>query len=439
MTTRAVMNMVKGMRHAVPALLLTCLSATAVAQPQAALQPGPGLEAPEEEVETFGVDIPLDDPSGQAMRSFHEALRRVEEGGQARVMFYGASHVAADFFTNVVRSRLQARFGDAGHGFLMPVRPWRSYRHLGGPTVESSRAWTALRVRANTREIDHLGVAGMAVDADSANAWGRLDTGTATASRFVVHYLLQPDGGSFDIRIDGSRYARVPTAGAAIGAGTFPINGLEDAHHTLEVRARGDGPIRIFGVSVERERAGVIVDTMGLNGARAVSQLRWDESLHQPYLRGMDPSLVVLAYGTNESGDDGHPIEAYEMELWRVLGRIRGTVPNASCLLIGPSDRPMRVDGEPVDRPRTHQVIEVQRRVSRAFGCAFFDLVEFGGGPLSMVRWSESEPRYAQRDLVHFTGRAYVRLGEVLHAAMMAGFDASEGSEPSADERSGSR
>ena len=76
-----------------------------------------------------------------------------------------------------------------------------------------------------------------------------------------------------------------------------------------------------------------------------------------------------------------------------------------------------------VDRPRTHEIIEVQRRVSRDFGCAFFDLVAFGGGPLSMVRWSETEPRYAQRDLVHFTGRAYRRLGEVLTMRLMDGYE----------------
>ena len=418
--------MVKEMRRLGLLLSVFLFAAPALAQPQAALMPDPGAAPDVEEEEEFGAPIELYDPSGRSMASFHEALRRADAGeAQARVMVYGASHVAADFFTNVVRQRLQTRFGDAGHGFLMPVRPWRTYRHLGGPSVESNRMWTAHRVRASSRDVTPLGIAGMAVDADAASAWGRLDTGTSNAGRFVVHYLLQPEGGSFDLRVDGRRVARIPTVSDELGAGVYPVDGLEDGHHTLEVRARGDGPIRLFGVSVERERAGVILDTMGLNGARAVSHLMWEEGMHQTYLRRLDPSLVVLAYGTNESGDDGHPIEDYETELWRVLGRIRGTVPNASCLLIGPSDRPMRGSGdERVDRPRTHQVIEVQRRVSRAFGCGFFDLVEFSGGPLSMVRWSESEPRYAQRDLVHFTARAYIRLGEVLHDAMLAGFDA---------------
>ncbi len=417
--------MVKRMRPTVLALLLLTAPAGALAQP--ALQ-GPTSEAAlVEEALEFGAPTGLYDPSGQAMYSFHQALRRAEAGeDQARVVFYGASHVAADLFTNVVRQRLQARFGDAGHGFLMPVRPWRSYRHLGGPSVESSRNWTAHRIRASSRGVEQLGLAGMAVETDRAAAWGRLDTGSARAGRFVIHFMRQPGGGSFDVRVDGTRVRRIVTAGDEIAAGIEALDPVADGHHTLEVRTRGDGPVRIFGVSVEREQAGVIVDTMGLNGARAVSQLMWQPELHEPALRSLHPNLVVLAYGTNESGDDDHPIEEYETELRRVVGRLRGTVPEASCLLIGPSDRPRRQDGELVDRPRTHQIVEVQQRVARAFGCGFFDLVEFGGGPLSMVRWAEANPPYAQRDLVHFTARAYLRLGEVLTDAVMAGYGPTE-------------
>jgi lysophospholipase L1-like esterase len=387
----------------------------------------PRLEAEageEAEEPVFGEEIELYDPTGQALRPLHDALRGAERGtDQARVVVYGASHVAADFFTNVLRERLQARFGDAGHGFIMPARPWRRYRHLGGIDVESNRHWEAFRVRASTREVDALGVAGLAVEADSRSAFGRIDTGERTASRFVLFYLKQPDGGSFDVKLDGRRVARIRTASDELEPGYREIT-AEDARHVLEVRPRGDGPVRLFGVSVEREQPGVLVDNMGINGARAVSHLLWNEALHTEYLRRMAPDLVVLAYGTNESGDDGHPIEEYEAELRRVVGRVRGTVPEAACMLIGPSDRPMRGDdGELVDRPRTHQIVEVQRRVSRDMGCSFFDLVAFGGGPLSMLRWAETDPPYAQRDHVHFTVRGYLRLGEVLHGAMMEGFD----------------
>src|SRR5690606_37538536 len=289
---------------------------------------------PELDVPVYGEESPLYDPGGRAMTPFYRALRRAEAGeGQARILFYGASHVAADAFTNVVRERLQAQFGDAGHGFIMPARPWRHYRHRG-VDVESSRRWQTRRVTAGTRDVDRLGLYGIAMVSDSGNDWGRIDTGSKTASRFEIYYWRQPDGGGFDVYLDGRRVERISTDAEEAGP-DYAVITAEDAHHVLEVRVRGNGPVRLFGVSMERELPGVVVDTLGINGARASSHLYWDEQLHRAHLRRLDPSLVVLAYGTNESGDDDHPIESYEQTLRTVVARIKSTVPSASCMLIG--------------------------------------------------------------------------------------------------------
>ncbi|MGF1464796.1 MAG: GDSL-type esterase/lipase family protein [Sandaracinaceae bacterium] len=399
-------------------------AAVRAAAPEAA---GEGADGPAEEEgeDAFGVEVALEDPSGEALRAFHEALRRAEAGeGQARILVYGASHVAADYFVDVIRDGLRARFGDGGHGFVLPARPWRSYRHLDVRVESNRRRWTAHRIRANDRDVQVLGLAGVAVETSSGRAWGRVDLGDDRAGRFEVQYLQRPDGGSFDVLLDGRRVRRIRTAADEEAPATAVVT-APDESHVLEVRARGDGPITLFGVLAERERPGVIVDTMGINGARARAHLLWDRDVHTSYLRRRDPHLVALAYGTNESGDTDVPIEDYEAELRRVLERLEATVPRASCLLIGPSDRPMRdEDGELVDRPRTAAVAEVQRRVAADHGCAFFDLVAFGGGPLSMIRWAEADPPFAQQDHIHFTVRGYRRLGEVLLSALLEGIDA---------------
>lgn len=448
--------MVKAMRRAsICAFFASLLSFTGAAAAQDRGAPGgqaalaanaargeaPAVAAEEEEEPVFGEEIELYDPSGQSLGPLHDALRGADRGtDQARIVVYGASHVAADFFTNVLRERLQERFGDAGQGFIMPARPWRRYRLLGGVDVESNRSWDALRIRASSREVDALGVAGMAVESDRASAFGRIDTDERTAKRFDLYYLEQPDGGSFDVLLDGRRVERISTASDELGPGYAQILADEDARHVLEVRPRGDGRVRLFGASVEREQPGVIVDNMGINGARAVSHLLWDEAIHTAYLRRMQPDLVVLAYGTNESGDDHQPIEEYEADLRRVVARVRGTVPGSACMLVGPSDRPMRgEDGELVDRPRTHEIIEVQRRVSRDMGCSFFDLVAFGGGPLSMLDWTDTDPPYAQRDHVHFTVHGYLRLGEVLHSTLLEGYDDAPRFDPPAAVAAGPR
>ena len=391
------------------------------------LRTAPRVRHPRPEGHVLGVDIAIEDRDGSSMRALHEALRRAERGeGQARLVFYGASHVASDLFTGVVRSRLQARFGDAGHGFVMPVAPWRSYRHQG-VRIRGDDHWESTKVRGDTREIDRFGLHGVFVETASRNAWAEVSTTTSgdvgrAASVFELFYYRQPRGGDLQVTLDGTPLERIRTRSPEAGAG-YARYEVPDGPHSLRVRTSGNGLVRLFGMALERERPGVIVDTLGINGARARYHLMWEDQLYREHLRRRNPDLVVLAYGTNESGDD-QPIALYEAQLRQVVSRVRETVPNASCLLIGPSDRPTRLeDGTYEDRPRTAQLIQAQHRVAVEMGCGFFDLVAFMGGPLSMVAWNSATPSYGAPDHVHFTRVGYERLGNVLLDALLEGFD----------------
>ncbi|MCA9579066.1 MAG: hypothetical protein H6726_26200 [Sandaracinaceae bacterium] len=392
------------------------------------LRTGPRVRHPRPEDQPLGVDIAIEDRDGHSMDALHAALRRAERGeGQARLVFYGASHVASDLFTGVVRSRLQARFGDAGHGFVLPVAPWRSYRHQGVRIRGDAERWESTKVRGDTRDVESFGLHGVFVETSTRNAWAEASTTSRgelgrAASVFELFYYKQPRGGDLQVYLDGRPVERIRTRATETGAG-YARYEVPDGPHSLRVRANGNGNVRLFGLAVERERPGVIVDTLGINGARARYHLMWEDQLYREHLRRRNPDLVVLAYGTNESGDD-QPIAAYESQLREVVGRVRETVPNASCLLIGPSDRPTELeDGSYEDRPRTAQLIQAQHRVAVEMGCGFFDLVAFMGGPLSMVTWSAATPAYGAPDHVHFTRAGYERLGNVLHDAMMEGFE----------------
>ncbi|MBW2460509.1 MAG: hypothetical protein JRH11_02600 [Deltaproteobacteria bacterium] len=387
---------------------------------------GPAFEPIDDGVP--GLRIPIYDPSGVALSHFHEALRRAAAGdGQARLAFYGASHVAADLFTGYLRTQLQTRFGDAGHGFVLPAHPWRTYRHQGITIESNRRLWTGIKIRASSLDVDHYGLAGTAVETTRAGAWGALTTSTRgdlgrSVSRYDLYYLAQPGGGAIEVKIDGQAVETVRTAASAKGAGyaTFEV---EDGAHRFEVRTVGNGPVRIFGVASERTEPGVIVDTLGINGARARYHLLWEDEMYREHLARRAPDLITLAYGTNEAGDDDVPIATYEARMRQVVSRVREIVPEASCLLIGPSDRPIRENGDVLDRPRTLELVEAQKRVSAELGCGFFDLVEFMGGPMSMVDWVAHEPAYGAPDHIHYTRRGYLRLGEALHYALLHGLD----------------
>lgn len=361
------------------------------------------------------------------MQRLHDALARAAAGrGQARLLFYGASHTAADIYTAYLRRALQNVFGDAGHGFVLPVQPWRGYRHEGVQIARLTEDWTSRRYGVPDSTSDFYGVAGVSLDSDVPGASAFVETARGSgngsrASRFELYYLAQPGGGHLDLFVDGAHHDRVSTRSATRAGGYATVN-VPDGSHRLELRVAGDGPVRIFGVAVERDAPGVMVEVHGINGSRARSHLAWDDGLYREHLLRRNPDLVALAYGTNESGDDGQPIEVYEAQLRRVVTRVREAVPNAACLLIGPSDRPVEApDGSFVDRPRTAQIIEAQWRVALESGCAFFDVVAFQGGAMSTVAWAAMEPPYAGRDHVHFTRLGYERMGEVLLGALLEG------------------
>lgn len=382
-------------------------------------------EAPTRKPPSFQ-PIPIADPSGEALDHFHAALRSAEDKrGQARILIYGASHTAADVYPDVLRRRLQQRFGEAGTGFVMPAKPRKHYS-IPGVAFERSIGWSGFSVKASAPKEDLYGLAGMYLLPKRRHARSVLVTRphaglSGFANDLELFYWKQPGGGHFKLTIDDKPF---PLSASGKPQSAYRRWSVPEGSHRIELVTRGDGPVRIFGLSVELKRPGVVVDTLGIPGARASTQLLWDESLHREHLRKRRPDLVILAYGTNEAGDDDKPIELYRDNLRKVLTRIRDAVPKASCVLVGPSDRPIRQeDGSYVDRPRTAQVVEIQRQVSFELGCGFFDVVSFMGGAMSMLDWCDGEPPFGARDHIHFTQGGYRALGNVLHDALMAGYD----------------
>ena len=386
---------------------------------------------------SLGIAIELFDPSGRAMERFHEALKSAEDGtGQAKAMFYGASHVASDTYTGRLRRLLQERFGDAGHGMVLPAKPWRYYRHRD-VLVEGTLTWWADWVgKTGGRHDSYFGIAGVSIASNSPDDYGSVATTIDNpqgrfVSTFDIFYLKQPGGGSFDARVDGKLIRRIATDDLVFGTG-YEVIRVQDGGHKLEVTPVGDGEVRLFGIAMDRDVPGIRLDALGVNGARASTHLSWNDEIYREHIQRRDPDLLVIAYGTNESGDDDHPIEDYEENFRKVIVRAKEAAPEASCLLIGPSDWPIKERRKYLPRPRTAQIIEVQKRAATDYGCAMFDMVEFMGGPLSMRKWVKADPPFASKDHIHFTGRGYDRMADVLFQALLKGYpqDANDGPSP---------
>ncbi len=376
-----------------------------------------------------------------ALKRFFESLGQLDDGAatdDVRIVQFGDSHTAADMLTGTARRALQARFGDGGRGFVAIGKPWRSYWQDGIHAPGMTRDWSTISVFGH--KLEHgmagdgcfgLGGVCLVTNRPGARAWTDI---SVPASKIEVDYWEQPNGGSFDLVVDGNSSTTIHTRGNA-PASAFKSIDVPDGPHKLELRARGDGDVRVFGVTLDRAQVGVVYDALGINGARASTTLHWSEAHMAEQLRHRAPQLVVLAYGTNESVDDG-PLPEVEKQLVDALGRVARAVPTASCLVLGPPDRAVAT---PSDNPYTdgkdagavwatssklEQIVAIERRVAGAAGCAFYDQFAAMGGPGSIAAWAEQDPPRAQRDRVHLTRDGYAFVGNAFAAEIMAAYGA---------------
>lgn len=339
----------------------------------------------------------------EPLERFHASLAE-STTRPVRVVVYGASHTASDEFTSELRARLQHRFGDGGLGWVLPASPFPYYAHADVDI--QAHGFEGRFVRYRDRVRDDYGLPGFAVEATGA-AQARLTLRRdVTGQSLAVSYLQQPGGGAFDVAVAGETY-HVRTDGPRE---TRLITLLETLPRTRTVSlvTTGDGPVRLFGLAFEHD-AGVTVDAFGVPGTSARDQRIWNDRSLDQALASRPPDLVVLAYGTNESARRAFSDDREELR--RVVHRLR-TLTRASCLLVGPGEWPRRRGERWLPRPRTRAVIEDQRAVAAAEGCAHFDTYHWMGGDGAMERWVREG--LALSDRVHFTAAGHARLAEAL-------------------------
>ncbi len=392
----------------------------------------PNADLPPEIRERLGFGAPFDVTriAPEPLRGRPEDLAKVRavlaraarNDGHTRLSFWGASHVAGEYFTGELRRLLQDRYGDAGHGFVMPAAPWKGYRATD-VNLCTGGTWTSdFHNRVGGRDDGLYGPGGISVEGLAPTSFGWVQTTRTNphgraVTRFEVLYLRQPGGGALDLLVDAAAPVRVPTRGD-LGPGAAVVD-VPDGPHRLAVYPAGDGPVRVFGAVLERDVPGVIVDAMGVTGRTASSWLAWDESLQAAYLARRPVDLAVLAYGTNEANDRGLDEAEYRATLQKVLARMRRVLPDAACVLIGPSDRARKVSGTTFAIwSHTAWVARVQREVGPAYGCVTWDLQEATGGPGSMARWRGAEPQLGADDGIHFTAAGYRELATRFLAAL---------------------
>lgn len=342
---------------------------------------------------------------GPGLAAFHEKLARIARGGTAekvRVAFYGDSQMTRDFISGAFRRAVQARFGDAGHGFVAAARPWGWYEHMDvrhDVTPKEDTPWGIFAASGRQLTDKIYGFANIAAETSrgGATTWVATAHGAAspvgkTASSAEIFYLKRPGGGGFHVMVDGTKVEEISTESAAIEPASVLVK-FPDGPHKIEAVVKGGRAVRIFGTSLERENAGIVVDSLGAGALNYELLAHVDSPTRVAQLRERRYDLVIFLLGTNLLG-------SASQRKWvsAVLQDFKTALPDAALMLMSPPDQGVS-HTDTTSNPAVAKVASDLKETAAAEHVLFWDFYEGMGGKgaiRAFVRTGLGEP-----DCVH--------------------------------------
>jgi hypothetical protein len=390
-------------------------------------------------------------PASVALAKFYKALRELQSQSRSKpvtILHLGDGHISSDLFSGDLRHYLQARFGGAGRGLMMPG-PFRA-RDV---KAEAGGRWSV--VSSAKGGVGPFGVTGMKFSAISREAWLRLNSLEGQFDWADLTFETGPGFGTVEISVDGEPKV-IPCDGRAK---EWKSVHLTRPGRELMVRPMGDGPITMMSWGVGMNRSGIRYASLALRKASALTPRTWDRGLVAADLKRLDPDLIILSYGSEEGMNDALDPDYYTRGVTANIAGLKQAAPNASVLVIGPPDAAVMPrfavttgSGSNACRPlstqeavnytsllRAHdaklarwhpplhlgQVRASLSRAAAANGAYFWDWSKVMGGACGIHAWVHAKPPLAAANHAQLTRKGSKRSARVLYFDLMSGFDTS--------------
>jgi lysophospholipase L1-like esterase len=355
-----------------------------------------------------------------AMDGFYRAVDGAKRGGlgrAVRVSWYGDSVVATDAIPGRLRARLQGELGDGGPGFVYVVPPHRFCNHEA-ITRSSDGPWAAYAI-STVQVTDGLYGPGGSTATGSEGARATVKLASGTATNVELYALAQPRGGSAVVRADGNEVAHIDTAGDAKQAG-FAAATIAGGASKFEIETRGR--VRLFGIDLENAK-GAVVDNLGIVSVNVKSMANNDPAHWSAELGHRGADLLMIMIGANEAewlspGD--RDTKDYQAHYEQILAPLRKGRPDASCLVVSPTDQAEEHDGGYRSRPVMPLLVEAQRKAAQAQGCAFYSTYDWMGGKGSAAKWFRKG--LVGSDFQHLSKKGANKMADAVYDALITGY-----------------
>lgn len=370
--------------------------------------------------------------------SLHDFFRLLDALQQRKdtvisIVHLGDSHIQAGFYTGRTMRRLQENFGNAGRGWIAPLKLSKVNEPDDYYINSVVKEWIAGRCIQQTRKTPiGIGAIGIQTVSPSVNfdvMIGPVNGAGYSFNQAVLYRCeksmpMLPAGTLKDsIRTSLSPRTCVP----GILADTFFISCLTDTlqlHSTR--RKQGTDSVlpastftnTYFGLKLTNGGPGLLYHTIGVNGAMFI---HYTDRTYLEQLAVLDPSLLIISLGTNETFGRRFNMPEFKGQVNAFVSLVREVLPHTTLMLTTPAECYKRVT---VNKIRTYirnenveKAAQVIGEVTREHGIACWDLFAATGGKNSSKEWFDR--KLMGRDRIHFIKEAYRDQGELFYRALM--------------------
>jgi lysophospholipase L1-like esterase len=361
-----------------------------------------------------------------ALFPFYRKLDRIRNGSgeQAVVVHIGDSHVQPGVFSQPLREWLQLSFGDAGRGMMFPYRLAKS----NGPAGYISRCdtpWIYGRNATLKRPLP-TGISGFTLWSKNPSASFTIEFtspvfSTGDTARLVIFHANRDSCFFLSVNneINGQSY---PVADSSWSYQTTFL--IYDQPQKIRIRAlrtkESQTSATFYGMSLESKKPGVIVHTIGVNGAMFSSYSEAEHFVGQ--LSMLHPDLMIFSLGTNEAfGVKAYSPESFRADIEQLFSHIRQSGNQAAVVLTTPPGiyksyrKKRRTTYKP--NPVVESACKVLGEYAATNNMALWDWYTIMGGREGMAKWKAKG--LTDRRYIHFSQKGYGIQGTLMREAVI--------------------
>lgn len=373
----------------------------------------------------------ITDPN-KTLTQFYQTLRRLsvnegatitnEEPLQVPIIHFGDSHTQGGYITEVARRNLQRKFGNAGRGFITPLKLSRS-NEPRDYSISSNTTFTTTRIVSRTKH-NTSGICGISLKPTNPN------------SQFKIKLLETPDDPlTYNFtRIHALHSPNAPLITAPkemLCPHAISSNNTNQCETVIYLKQPLDKVVlktyahdefasgEFYGFSLVNNKNGILYHTIGVNSATYHHWGRLQAPANQS--ASLHPELIIISLGANETVARNVEKEKFYLQIDSFVSKLKEANPKTPIMLTTPIETMRRSSGKTYPNTSYKDVVDVIKKYAADNRIALYDMYDIMGGDNSS-KLLEKEG-LLRPDRIHFTIEGYALQGKLLYNALLNSYE----------------